>query len=139
MQKNVWRKEWLSMLILICMMIVSCVITIQMSVTRYYSFTGVASLVMFPIAVIPFILTAVYEGRWFVRMRRIWKLGEPLPQPDLKEARRRYRVFYGLIALVLGIAVLSVLADAIIKYAVPVKLGGGFLAIVIVFCCCCNH
>jgi len=131
MQKNVWRKEWLSMLIIFCMMIISCVITIQMSLSRLYDFTGVASLVMFPITIIPFLFISLYEGKWFLQMRRIWKSGQPLPMPDLQEARKRYRIFYGFIALVLFISVLSIIADTIIKYPFPMKLGGMLLAIVI--------
>ncbi len=133
LSKAPWRKEWLSMIVLVGVMLISGFIFAQMSVTRLYSFTGFASLIMFPIAIIPFLCVAGCLLPWVFRVRRLGKVGLPLPTPTLKEARRRYRLFYSLIVLVLAIAVVAVIADAVLSYPFPIKLGGLVLGISFIF------
>ncbi len=130
--KTVWQKEWMTLFIMVSMLLVSLIVSIDINVSRLYTYTGVLSLAIFPVLILPFLAMCGYLFPWFFKMRRYLSVEYPLPTPTLSKARLRCGIFYGVQGIAVVMAVVSILADAVIKYTATIRLAGVTLAVILI-------
>ncbi len=138
LNKLVWQKEWMTLLLLSAMLLVSLMVSVQLNVSRLYTYTGVLSLAIFPVFIVPFLAICGYELTWFFRTRRYLCADLPLPTSTLSKARFRFYLFYAVAGIAVIMAVFAVVADAVVKYATVVRLAGVAFAVILTVVLSCR-
>ncbi len=131
LNKLVWQKEWMTLLLLSAMLIVSLTVSVWLNITRLYTYTGVLSLALFPVLIVPFLVISGYELTWFFRTRRYIVAELPLPTSTVSKAKFRFYLFYAVAAVAVILAIFAVAADAVIKYSSVLRLVGVIFALIL--------
>jgi len=115
-QRMVWSKELSVLGIAIAILVLGLVAVWKLAYTDLLTFTGVGSVMMFGIFLIPCVVVAALIWREIAAAKRPLLVGQPLPVPEIGRARRRYRLIYGLaLAIAVYIALIFIL-DGIFGY-----------------------
>ena len=115
-QRMVWSRELGALGIVLVMLVLGLVSMLRCVYTDFLTFTGLGSLSIVPLFLLPSALIGWRILRGVLPQRAALRRGETLPVPDLREARLRYRLLYGLLIAIAVFALLLFLFDAVFGY-----------------------
>ena len=116
MQKMVWSRELTVLALGVIALILGIVAICKCSYTDFLTFTGVGSLLLAPLFILPSIVVALVLFSRIREQSAYLKQRERLPEPDIHRARQNYRILYTYF-LALSIYILLVfLLDAVFGY-----------------------
>ena len=115
-QRMVWSRELGALGITLVLLVMGLVSILRCVYTDFLTFTGLGSLLILPIFLLPALLIGFLILRGVLPQRDALRRGETLPVPDIRAARLRYLLLYGFLLAAAAFALLLFLSDAVFGY-----------------------
>ncbi len=115
-QRMVWSRELGVLGIALAVLVLGLVSILKCVYTDFLTFTGLGSLLMLPVFLLPALLVGFLILRGVLPQRNAIRRGEPLPDVPLREARLRWRLLYGFLAAVALFILVLFVCDAVFGY-----------------------
>ena len=115
-QRMVWSRELGVLGIALAMLVLGLVSILKCVYTDFLTFTGLGSLLMLPLFLLPAVIVGALILRGVLPQRDAVRRGEALPDVPVPEARRRYRLLYGFLAAAAIFVLLLFVCDAVFGY-----------------------
>lgn len=116
-QRMVWSKELSVLGIAAAILVLGLVAAWKLAYTDFLTFTGVGSLSMFPLFIIPCVVIATLVFRDVAAAKKPLQKGLPLAVPTVRDARRRYRLIWGLALVIAVYIALLFILDGLFGYS----------------------
>lgn len=112
---TLWKNELIGLLIFLIIAGLTTILHFPINYKNLLTYIGVFGTYLFPVLFILVLLSSIYNVTWIFKARRSVKRGYLLNVPSLKSAKRRAIAINIPLFIVLGLFILAVIMDAMLK------------------------